>query len=125
MTEILDLSKAAEPRPTVRLPQKGNPDGKAYPLAAPSDFGVRDLQRLLGLKDEADRLEAIEKRTPAQERELTRRYGEAVKVLVPSIEPATLKALPRAAREQVLVGWIGHHLARPDKPGQDERGNGG
>jgi hypothetical protein len=115
VTEILDLSKVGAPRDTVRLPQKGNPDGKAHDFASPSDFGLLELHRLMSFKEKADLLGSLKKRTPKQEQELSRLLGEAVRLLVPSIDPDTLRMLGRPAREQVLLAWIGTYYAGDDE----------
>lgn len=120
MTEILDLSKVAAPRPTVRLPQRKDPDGKAYPYAAPSDFGALEFQRVLELQSAAAKLGEVKRPTPNQKRELSRLLGECVKLLVPTVEPATLKLLPPPAREQVILTWLGHFYA--DAPEPDAEG---
>jgi hypothetical protein len=120
VTDILDLSKVAAPRPTVRLPHKNDPDGKAYPYAAPSDFGALELHRVVELQAASERLDAVKRPTLKTKSERTRLLGELVKLLVPTIEPHTLKLLPPAAREQIALTWFGHFYA--DKKGEQPKG---
>jgi hypothetical protein len=111
--ELLNLAQAAAPRDTIRLPSKRNPDGKSYEILSPSDLGAYELERLRALSAEEDKLRASAPKAlkPAQKRALRRVLGEAVKLLMPSLEPAVLELLSNEAREQILIAWMMKHYS--------------
>jgi hypothetical protein len=115
--ELLDLSQIAAPRDTIRLPSKKDPAGHSYEIVNPNDLGILALQRFYQLQEEENRLRASAaarksgELTPAQSRVLRKCLGDAIKILMPSLDDATLNALPTEARERIIIAWTAKHYS--------------
>ena len=117
--ELLDLSGIAAPRDTIRLPSKKDPAGKTYEVVDPTDLGILAIRRLYALKEEEDRLRASAPKdgglTPAKTRALRECLGNGVKILIPTIDEATLRMLPTEARERIMLAWTVKHYTADDE----------
>lgn len=115
--ELLDLSQIAAPRDTIRLPSKKDPEGKPYEIVNPDDLGILSLQRIFQLQEEEQRLRASVKNakpTPAQKRAMTKCLGDAIKILIPTLDTPTLAMLPNEARERIIIAWTVKHYQGDD-----------
>lgn len=105
MTEILNLSTVVE-RDTVNITSKQHPNGKLYELVNVSDLGPYEHQVLEAKHGEVTKLVGSKKLlTPQQSRALDHAVGEAVKILMPSLEAEVLAELATSKRVQILFAW--------------------
>ena len=113
--ELLDLSQIAAPKDWITLPSKKDPAGKPYEVVNPDDLGLLALHRLFQLQEEENRLRASAaarksgELTPAEGRSLRKCLGEALKILMPSLDDASLALLPNEARERIILAWTVKH----------------
>lgn len=121
MAELLDLSKVVE-IDTVRLKSKKHPDGKPYDLINRADLGIFEYHKLQAMQTKAATLTAAISKGPLsakQKAELMKTLGGLVKLLIPSIEPATLGTLTRPEREQIILTWLGRHFTQDELGGTE------
>lgn len=112
MAELLDLSKVVE-TDTIRLKSKKHTDGKPYDLINRSDLGIFEYHKLQAMQTQAATLTAAITKGPLDAKKkaaLMKVLGGLVKLLIPTIEPATLATLTRPEREQIILTWLARHF---------------
>jgi hypothetical protein len=88
----------------VRIKSASHPDGKLYSLANKEELAVAALEELIDLHRKSAAL-ANPGKARRTRRRLSKLLAEAVRILLPAIEPDVLRRLPDDARRQVLEHW--------------------
>ncbi|MCK9495205.1 MAG: hypothetical protein M0R75_06880 [Dehalococcoidia bacterium] len=99
---ILDLDEDLPPQLWVRL------GGEQHAFATLDDLG---LNRRGELADAWKRVNELSERRPvtaAEEKEYLDRYGKMVRILLPSLKAAQVKALPIETKEALVQAFFSH-----------------
>lgn len=108
MTEsILNLSTIVD-RPTITLASKKHPTGKLYECVGLADLGPYEHAIILDRDAKVRPLFAKKRLTAAQKLQLEKALNDTVKLIVPSLEPATLKELTSAQKQNIVIAWSLH-----------------